>query len=119
MSEKTILIVLVAATVTGLITISTLSGYASASIDLENATLLTPNEIAAGGPIPPNYTLAQQEAECVAADNNPPSFQTLSAFENYNSNRSHYWSCSHFPVHLQVLIKCMRIDPLKGTILLQ
>jgi hypothetical protein len=96
LSEKTILIVLVAATVTGLITISTLSGYASASIDLENATLLTPNEIAAGGPIPPNYTLAQQEAECAASDNNPPWFQTLSAFENYNSNRSHYWSCSQF-----------------------
>lgn len=59
-------------------------------------TLFTPNQVAAGGPIPPNYTLAQQESECVAAENNPPWSQTLVAFENYNSNRSHYWSCASF-----------------------
>jgi hypothetical protein len=29
-------------------------------------TLFTPNQIAAGGPIPPNYTLVQKEAECIA-----------------------------------------------------
>jgi hypothetical protein len=74
----------------------TMPGYANASTDNNNKvnTTLTPNEIAAGGP--PNWTLVQQEAECVAADNNPPWFQTLFAFENYNSNRSHYWECSQF-----------------------
>ncbi|HET7284824.1 MAG TPA: hypothetical protein VFI70_09070 [Nitrososphaeraceae archaeon] len=35
------------------------------------ATLtLTPNHIAAGGPIPQNYTLAQQEQKCVAKEGN-------------------------------------------------
>jgi hypothetical protein len=62
---------------------------------IKNITL-TPNQIAAGGPIPPNYTLAQQEAKCIASEDNPPWSKTLSGFENYNSNRVHYWSCSPF-----------------------
>ncbi|HZD35429.1 MAG TPA: hypothetical protein VE130_09515, partial [Nitrososphaeraceae archaeon] len=69
---------------------------ASTPVSLENTTLLTPNQIAAGGPIPPNYTLVQQQSECIAAEDNPPWTQTLVAFENYNSNRSHYWSCAPF-----------------------
>jgi hypothetical protein len=47
-------------------------GSVSGNISGNNpyATLMqTPNMIAAGGPIPPNWTLVQQEAECVAADN--------------------------------------------------
>jgi hypothetical protein len=100
MTQKTTLS-FVAATVTGLTIIIVLSAsmsqYARAStLNLENATLFTSNQIAAGGPIPPNYTLAQQEAECVAAENNAPWTQTLTAFENYNSNRVHYWSCAPF-----------------------
>jgi hypothetical protein len=87
-----------------LISTSTSPGYASTNNgnnnnlmqDLVNTTLLTPNQIAAGGPIPPNYTLAQQQFECVTTENNPPWTQTLVAFENYNSNRSHYWSCAPF-----------------------
>jgi hypothetical protein len=44
--------------------------YADAStISLENTSILTSNQVAAGGPIPPNYTLAQQEQECVASQN--------------------------------------------------
>jgi hypothetical protein len=55
-----------------------LPGYASAllgSVSNNNSytTLVpTPNMIAAGGPIPTNYTMAQQEAECAAALENPP-----------------------------------------------
>lgn len=33
----------------------------------------------------------------MAANPNPPWYQTLTAFENYNFNRSHYWSCSQLP----------------------
>ena len=54
LSEKSLLllvVVLVVGTATGLIMVSALSGYASASTSPENttmtATLLTPNEIAA------------------------------------------------------------------------
>jgi len=75
---------------------STSFGYAEPKSSSANASILTPNQIAAGGPIPPNYTLAQQEQNCVAAENNLPWSKTLNAFENYNSNRSHYWSCSEF-----------------------
>jgi hypothetical protein len=38
---------------------------------------LTANQIAAGGPIPPNYTLASQEAECAAELENPPWYRTV------------------------------------------
>jgi len=73
--------------------------YASSGNASDNpySTLTTtPNQIAAGGPLPPNYTLVQQQSECVDAENNPPWTQTLVAFENYNSNRSHYWACAPF-----------------------
>jgi hypothetical protein len=40
------------------------NSYSSSASDNPYATLnLTPNMIAAGGPIPPNYTIAQQEAQ--------------------------------------------------------
>ncbi len=81
-----------------LLSTSTLPGYASTNISSSPATasILSPNQIAAGAPIPPNYTTVQQESECVSANPNAPWYQTLTAFENYNSNRSHYWSCSQF-----------------------
>jgi len=105
LTEKSIPLILVAAIVTGLIMvgISALFGYAGANAStspdnktITSTTLLTPNQVAAGGPIPPNYTLAQQEAKCVASEENAPWYKRLNAFENYNSNRIHYWSCSHF-----------------------
>jgi hypothetical protein len=76
-----------------------LQGDVNATTNNNNVTMnstLTPNQVAAGGPIPPNYTLTQQEAKCVASEDNPPWFKTLDAFENFNSNRNHYWSCSQF-----------------------
>jgi hypothetical protein len=98
LSEKKILLGIVAALATGLVIVSTLSPYAGAStLGLENATLLTPNEIAAGGPIPPNYTLAQQEAECVAAEENAPWYPTMLSYEHHDSTRSHLYDCATFP----------------------
>lgn len=61
-----------------------------------NITLLTPNQIAAGGPIPQNHTLAQHEAECVAAENNPPWSKTLLGFEHHDYNDSKIFDCATF-----------------------
>jgi hypothetical protein len=40
---------------------------------------------AADGPIPPNYAIAQQEAECAAALENPPWFRTVLPAEHHES----------------------------------
>jgi hypothetical protein len=58
---------------------------------------LTPNQIAAGGPIPPNYTMAQQEAQCAAALENPPWYPTLMPAEHHDSERTELFPCSQFP----------------------
>jgi len=54
------------------------------------ATLtITPNMIAAGGPIPPNYTLAQQEE-------NAPWYPTLLSYEHHDTNRSKLYESATF-----------------------
>jgi hypothetical protein len=62
------------------------------------ATLTTtPNMIAAGGPIPPNYTMAQQEAKCAAELENPPWYRTLMPSEHHDSERTELFPCAQFP----------------------
>ncbi len=58
---------------------------------------LTPNQIAAGGPIPPNYTMALQEAKCAAALKNPPWFLTIMPTEHFDSGRTDLFACAQFP----------------------
>jgi hypothetical protein len=81
-----------------LLVIASVLPFASAStpVNLENATLLTPNQIAAGGPIPPNYTLVQQEAECIAGKDNAPWYQTMLGYERGDSNRTGLYECATF-----------------------
>lgn len=60
---------------TGLLLLSASTSPGYASTGGQNSTIkapLTSNQIAAGAPIPPNYTTVQQESECVAANPNPP-----------------------------------------------
>ena len=56
----------------------------------------TPNMIAAGGPIPPNYTLVQQEANCIAEQKNPPWYPTMLGYERGDSNRTGLYACATF-----------------------
>ncbi|HEU4446278.1 MAG TPA: hypothetical protein VFR94_16520 [Nitrososphaeraceae archaeon] len=58
---------------------------------------VTPNMIAAGGPVVPNWTMAQQEAECAAETENPGWARTLMPAEHYDSARSELFPCSQFP----------------------
>src|SRR5439155_9808339 len=62
---------------------------------IKNITF-TLNEIAAGGPIPQNYTLAQQEQKCITEQKNPPWYQTMNAFERGDSNRTGLYGCATF-----------------------
>lgn len=74
------------------------NSYSSSAPDNPYATLTTtPNMVAAGGPIPPNYTIAQQEAECAAALENPGWYRTLSPAEHHDSARSELYPCAQFP----------------------
>lgn len=40
---------------------------------------VTPNQLAAGGPLPGNHTMALEEAECAAAENNPPWYPSVTS----------------------------------------
>ncbi len=83
-----------------------LSGFANATtnesnnynINNDNSILsnLTQNEIAAGGPIPPNYTLAFNEEKCVQGEDNPPWSPTLLSDEHHDVNRTHLYQCATF-----------------------
>ena len=54
--------------------------------------------IAAGNsPIPPNWTMAQEEAECAAALENPGWYRTLNPATHYDSARTVLVPCSQFP----------------------
>ena len=59
---------------------------------------LTPNQIAAGGPIPPNYTLIEQEQKCVTKEGNNggPWYPTLLGYEHHDSNRTKLYDCATF-----------------------
>jgi hypothetical protein len=80
---------------------STSNGSSDNSDESENpySTLTTtPNMIAAGGnPIPPNWTMAQEEAECAAALENPGWYRTLNPATHYDSARSVLVACAQFP----------------------
>jgi hypothetical protein len=52
--------------------------------------------IAAGGPIPPNYTLVQQEVKCLAEQKNPPWYPTMLPYERGDSNRTGLYECATF-----------------------
>ena len=109
---------LLATTVGLLLVIAGALPFASASApDLKNATLLTPDQIAAGGPIPPNYTLAQQEVECTAAEQNAPCTLLCSVTSIMMVMVLICTSAPRSLVHLLVPTKFMHIDLLKDTIL--
>jgi hypothetical protein len=57
---------------------------------------VTPNQKAAGGPLPGNHTIALEEAKCAAAEKNPPWYPTVNPAELYNSNRTHGYACAQF-----------------------
>ena len=83
-----------------------LSGFANATSNESNnyninndnsiSSNLTQNEIAAGGPIPPNYTLAFNEEKCVQGEDNPPWSPTLLSYEHHDVNRTHLYQCATF-----------------------
>ena len=103
-----------------------LSGFANATSNESNnyninndnsiSSNLTQNEIAAGGPIPPNYTLAFNEEKCVQGEVNPPWSPTLLSYEHHDINRTHLYQCATFTGSLQNPIKYMHTSPLKFTI---
>ena len=67
------LLALMSLSLLGLLFIVTCVSPSYASIGGNNiSATLTPNQIAAGGPISPNYTMALQEAKCAPVQENVP-----------------------------------------------
>ncbi len=57
---------------------------------------VTSNQLAAGGPLPGNHSVALEEAECAAEENNPPWYPTVNPAELADSNRTHVYECASF-----------------------
>jgi hypothetical protein len=57
---------------------------------------VTPNQLAAGGPLPGNHSVALEEAQCAAEENNPPWYPTVNPAELHDSNRTHVYACASF-----------------------
>ena len=93
-----ILLSLVLVVLAGLLVVITsgVPGYASVNgTMLANSSVLpqpqpqgivnvgvTPNQLAAGGPLPGNHTLALEEAKCAAKEYNPPWYPTVNPAES-------------------------------------
>ena len=73
------------------------NGNTSGTTNPYSTLVPTPNMIAAGGPIPPNWTMAQQEAQCAAALENPGWYRTLNPATHYDSARTVLMPCAQFP----------------------
>jgi hypothetical protein len=92
------LLALMSLSLLGLLFIVTSVSPSYASIGGNNiSATLTPNQIAAGGPISPNYTMALQEAKCAAAQENAPWFGTVMPTEHFDSGRTDLFACAQFP----------------------
>jgi hypothetical protein len=72
---------------------------ASANIGLVNRTL-TPDEKAAGGPLPGNLSQIEEEQKCIAAEHpkstNVPWYPTIANTEHGGSERTAVFPCAHF-----------------------
>lgn len=102
-THKFIFLISAIAIVGLLLIISTaMTGYAivgsgnKSTYNIPYSPRITPNEIATGGPIPPNYTLAQQEQKCIATKQNAPWYSTMNAYERGNGNRTGLYDCATF-----------------------
>lgn len=58
--------------------------------------MLASNQIDGSGPLPGNYTVAFQEAQCAANESNPPWYPTLLSYEHHDTNRSKCYGCAQF-----------------------
>jgi hypothetical protein len=54
------------------------------------------NQIEGNGPLPGNYTVAFQEAQCAAKESNSPWYPTLLSYEHHDTNRSKCYGCAQF-----------------------
>jgi len=54
------------------------------------------NQTEGNGPLPGNYTVAFQEAQCAANESNPPWYPTLLSYEHHDTNRSKCYGCAQF-----------------------
>jgi hypothetical protein len=97
----------VLAAILSLMLITPSSGYVNASSSSGNnntntttSTTLSPNQLAAGGPLPGNLSQVEKERECITAEQNEttnlPWYPTIANTEHSGSERSGVFACATF-----------------------
>ena len=66
------------------------------SADAASPEPLTPNMVAANGPLPGNLSLYETEVACSKAQNNPGYYLSLNGAEVADAQRSELYPCAHF-----------------------
>jgi hypothetical protein len=66
------------------------------SVNAASPKPLTPNMVAANGPLPGNLSLYETEVACSEAQNNPGYYLSLNGAEVADAQRSELYPCAHF-----------------------
>jgi len=79
---------------------SVMPSYVGAQTSSPVNSTLTPNQLAAGGPLPGNLSLIQSEQECINSLQNQttwaPWYPTMASTEHGGSERAAVFECAHF-----------------------
>ena len=80
--------------------VSSASTYDNTSTSSNGSSMLTPDQLAAGGPLPGNLSLIESEQECIRSLQNQttwaPWYPTMASTEHGGSERAAVFECAHF-----------------------
>lgn len=93
-------VLLVSMTALLVFTTSATPSFVSATTSSSINSALTPNQLAAGGPLPGNLSLIEEEQECINSLQNEttwaPWYPTMANTEHGGSERAAVFKCAHF-----------------------
>jgi hypothetical protein len=83
-----------------LVAMNAVTGYVNAGTSGPVSSALTPDQLAAGGPLPGNLSLIESEQECINSLQNQttwaPWYPTMASTEHGGSERAAVFECAHF-----------------------
>ena len=102
MAVSVVVVVIAAAMLASLslVAMNTMLDHVNASTSSSGNSPLTPNQIVAGGPLPGNLSLIEEEQECINSLQNEttwaPWYPTMANTEHGGSERAAVFECAHF-----------------------
>jgi hypothetical protein len=91
---------LILATAIGMLGVFVFGLPSNADGSSDNASMFTSNELAAGGPLPGNLSLIEEEQDCIKSLENEttwaPWYRTMANTEHGGSERAAVFECAHF-----------------------